>query len=243
MSCGSSGVEPAGFVANRGLQSRQREIRVRPPEHRPRKGEPLGIAARRRALDLRSARIGQRQHLCDLVEGLAHGVVDGGAEPHIFADADHRDDLGVAAGGEEQAIGKRQRAGQPRRQRVGLEMVDRDQRRIVHHRDRLGGGEPDDHAADQAGAGGGGHRRQVAQSRRRRPSSRGRRCRRAGRHGRARRSPAPRRRSGRAPRSASARYWTGSCRCRRAGARPRRPRFRRRWSRCPAPASACRYPI
>ncbi len=71
------------------------------------------------------------------------------------------DDLGVTAGGEKQAIGKRQRAGQPRRQRVGLEMVHRDQRRVVHHRDRLGGGQSHDHAADQAGTGGGGDRRKL----------------------------------------------------------------------------------
>ena len=121
----------------------------------------MAIAAARGALDLRAARIGQPEHFCHLVEGLAHGVVDGGAEPHIVADADHGDDLGVTAGGEEQAIGKRQRAGQPRRQRVGLEMVHRDQRRIVHHRDRLRGGQPDDHAADQAGTGGGGDRRKL----------------------------------------------------------------------------------
>ena len=48
--------------------------------------------------------------------------------PHIVADAAHRDDLGVAAGGEEQAIGKRRGVGQPRGERVGFEMIDRDQR-------------------------------------------------------------------------------------------------------------------
>ena len=172
MSCGSSGVEPGGFVAHRGLQSRQREIGVGAPEHRPRKGKAFGVAAARRALDLRSARIGQPEHLCDLVEGFAHGVVDGGAEPHIFADADHGDDLGVAAGGEKQAIGKRQRAGQPRRQRVGLQMIDRDQRRIVHHRDRFRGGQ----ARRSRRRSGRGRRRRrppkAAQSRRRLPSSR-----------------------------------------------------------------------
>ena len=158
MSCGSSGDQPAGFVAHRGLQSRQRKIGVGAPEHRPRQCKSFGVAAFGGTLDFRSARIGQAEHFCDLVEGFAHGVVDGGAEPDIVADADHGDDLGVAAGGEKQAIGKRQRAGQPRRQRVGLEMVDRDQRRIVHHRDRFRGGEADDHAADQAGTGGGGDR-------------------------------------------------------------------------------------
>jgi hypothetical protein len=40
-------------------------------------------------------------------------------------------------------------------------MVHRDQRRVVHHRDRLCGGEADDDAADQAGTGGGRDRRQF----------------------------------------------------------------------------------
>jgi hypothetical protein len=40
-------------------------------------------------------------------------------------------------------------------------MVDRDQRRIVHHCDRFGGGEADDDAADQAGTRGGRDRRQL----------------------------------------------------------------------------------
>jgi hypothetical protein len=42
-----------------------------------------------------------------------------------------------------------------------LKMVDGDQRRIVHHRDCLGGGQPDDDAADQAGAGRRCHRRKL----------------------------------------------------------------------------------
>ena len=54
-----------------------------------------------------------------------------GAEPHIIADAEHRDDLGVAAGGEEQAIGKRRAVGEPRGQRMRLEMIDRDQRLLA----------------------------------------------------------------------------------------------------------------
>ena len=45
--------------------------------------------------------------------------------------------------------------GEPRGQRMRLEVIDRDQRLLRHQRDRLGGGEPDDHAADQAGPGGG----------------------------------------------------------------------------------------
>ena len=83
----------------------------------------------------------------------------------------------------------------------------------AHQRDRLGGGQPDDHAADQAGAG---RRRDAVDARRKRlPASiialRDDACR-APRHGRARRSPAPRRRRPRARWSATARRWTGSCR-------------------------------
>jgi len=70
-------------------------------------------------------------------------------------DAADCDDLGVAAGGEKQAVRERDRVGEPRRERVGLQMIDRDQRHLPDQRDRLGGGEADDHAADQPGAGGG----------------------------------------------------------------------------------------
>ena len=82
----------------------------------------------RLALDLRPARIGEAEQLRGLVEGFADRVVDRGAEPHVFADIEHRDDLGVPAGGEEQAVGKLGAVGEPRGQRMRLEMIDRDQR-------------------------------------------------------------------------------------------------------------------
>ena len=59
----------------------------------------------------------------------------------------------MAAGSEKQAIGERRGVGQPRRQRVRLQMVDRDQRLAVRERDRFGHGQADDDAADQAGTG------------------------------------------------------------------------------------------
>jgi hypothetical protein len=59
----------------------------------------------------------------------------------------------MPAGGKEQAKGKLGRVGEPRRQRVGFEMVDGDQRFLGDERDALGGGEADDDAADQPGAG------------------------------------------------------------------------------------------
>ncbi len=61
----------------------------------------------------------------------------------------------MSAGGEKQAIGKFRRVGEPRRQRMRLEMIDSDERLLVGERDGLGGGESDNDAADQAGPGGG----------------------------------------------------------------------------------------
>ena len=116
-------------------------------------GEALGISLRGLALHMRPARIAQAQQLGDLVEGLADGVVDGGAEAHIVADAAHRDELRMAAGGEQQQIGEADAVGEPRGERMGLEMVHRHQGLAGDERDGLGGGEPHQHAADQAGAG------------------------------------------------------------------------------------------
>jgi hypothetical protein len=68
-----------GFEAQRGLQARQREVGLRPPMHRPRQREACRVAAR----GLRStaaAGIAEAEQLGGLVEGLADGVVDGGAE-------------------------------------------------------------------------------------------------------------------------------------------------------------------
>ena len=79
------------------------------------------------------------------------------ADAEIIADAAHAEYLGVAAGREEQAIRKRRPVGQPRGERVRLQMVDRDQRLVVHKRDCLGHGQSDDHAADQARSGGRGN--------------------------------------------------------------------------------------
>ncbi len=107
-------------------------------------------------LDQRPARIAEAEELCGLVESLADGVIDRAAEAHIIADAAHGEDLGVPAGGEKQAIGKRRRVGEPRGERMALQMIDRDQRLVVGERDGLGRGQADDDAADQAGPGGGG---------------------------------------------------------------------------------------
>ena len=112
----------------------------------------VGIAAQRFLLDQRTARIAEAEQFRRLVESLADRVVDRAAEPQIIADAAHAENLGMAAGGEKQAIGKRRRIGEPRGQRMRFQMIDRDQRLVVRKRDRLGRGQPDDDAADQARA-------------------------------------------------------------------------------------------
>jgi hypothetical protein len=154
-----------GFEPQRGLEPGQREVRLRPALHRARQREPGGVAARRLFLDLRPARIAQPQKLPGLVERLADGVVQCGAEQAIVADPAHRENLSVAARGEEQAIGKRRRRGEPRRQRVRLEVIDRQERLVVDQRDGLGGGQADDHATDQPGPGGRGDPVDIAKGR------------------------------------------------------------------------------
>ncbi len=108
----------------------------------------------RHALDLRAPGIAEAEQLRGLVEGLADGVVHRVAKQDIVADATHGDDLGMAAGGEKQAIGKIDAVGQPRGERMRLQMIDRDQRCAVDQSDRLGGGQAHDDAADQARSGG-----------------------------------------------------------------------------------------
>ena len=98
---------------------------------RTRQREALRIAARGKLLDLRAAGIAETEKLRGLVEGLADGVVHRVAEQHIVADAAHGDDLRMAAGGEKQAIGKIDAVGQPRGQRMRLQMIDREQRLVA----------------------------------------------------------------------------------------------------------------
>ena len=92
------------------------------------KAKRAGSPSLRRALDIRPARIGQAEHLGRLVEGLAERVVDRRGPALVVADPAHQHDLRVAAGDEQQQIGEVEPVGQPRRQRVAFEMVDRKQR-------------------------------------------------------------------------------------------------------------------
>ena len=71
------------------LETGEREMRLRAPDHGARQGKTLTLAATRRVLDLRPARIAETEQLRRFVESFADGVVDGGAEPAVAADAFH----------------------------------------------------------------------------------------------------------------------------------------------------------
>jgi hypothetical protein len=107
------------------------EGKVRPlaAEHGPRQVEARLVAARRLGLHHGAARIGQAEQLGRLVEGFADRVVDGGAEPAIFADAVDGNELGMPARDQQQQIGKGQLLGQAGCQRMCLQVVDGDERR------------------------------------------------------------------------------------------------------------------
>ncbi len=65
---------------------------------------------------------------------------------------------------QQQQIGKTQFCiDQPRAECMAFKMVDRDQRRVAGHGERLGADQPDHHPADETGAGGGGDRVAIGQ--------------------------------------------------------------------------------
>ncbi len=72
--------------------------------HRPRQRKARGVAARGFPLDQRAARIAEAEQFRRLVEGLADRIVERAAKPQIVADPAHAENLGMAAGGEKQAI-------------------------------------------------------------------------------------------------------------------------------------------
>ena len=160
--------QPRHHLRHRRLQAGEAEIAPRPPQHRPRQSVARRIAARRQPLQRRAARPAQPEHFGHLVEGLAGGVVHGAAQADIAADALHRHALAMAAGDQQQQIGKRRAAlhqsGQPRGQRVRLQVVDRDVGQAVRQGDALGDLAADDQPADQPRPGAGRHPAQVART-------------------------------------------------------------------------------
>ncbi len=117
--------------------------------HGARQLEARRVALERATLHLRPAGIGQAQHLGDLVEGFADRVVHRRADALVIVHAAHGDELRVPARDEQQQIGKIEIVREPRRERVGFEMVHGDEGLARHQRQRLAGREPDHHPADE----------------------------------------------------------------------------------------------
>ena len=147
----------------RRLEARKREVTPRPSLHRTRQGEAFGVAPRRLPLDQGAAGKAQAQHLGCLVEGLADGIVDGGAEtaiaPHPFDDQQ----LAMATRDQQHQIRKSHVVGKPRRQGVPLQVVDCKKRQVMDSGNGLGRGHPDQEAADETRPGGGGDAVQLSE--------------------------------------------------------------------------------
>ncbi len=124
----------------------------------------LRIAGPCQCLDAWPAGIAQAQDLGGLVERLSRRIVDRRRKPAILAHAIDAQDLAMPARDEQQQIGKFEaRIGEARRERMALQMVDRDQRLARCHRQCLGGDEPHHHPADQTRPGGRGDRVDIVQ--------------------------------------------------------------------------------
>ena len=130
------------------------------PTQRARQADGARIAFQRQPLDRRPAGIAEAEDLGGLVERLAQRVVDRRAEPAVAADALDPQQLAMAARDQQQqhretaSVGSASRG----RQRVAFEVIDRDQRLVAGHRQRLGGDKPDHDSADQPRPGGRGDR-------------------------------------------------------------------------------------
>ncbi len=145
------------------LQPGEAEIE-RAAQVRTRKRIAIRVAASRRLLDRRSARIAQPQQSRALVERLAGCIVDRLAEHRELADLFDQQQFGVPA--------RHQQANrwQPRRveilarqlQPIGVDMrfqvIDRNERLAQRHRQRLGGVDAHDQRTGQAGTLGEGNR-------------------------------------------------------------------------------------
>ena len=134
-----------------GLEAGEAEGIVARVHHRTWEVNGTGVALCRKAADDRAARISQAQGLGNLVEGLAHGVVDRLAEHLIVSPGLHVHKHRVAAG---------DKGGHERRLQVGrLEEVCKEMAfEVVHGNDRqaagsaeaLREGDADDKGSDQA---------------------------------------------------------------------------------------------
>ncbi len=116
-----------GDQGSGGLQAGEGEVAILAAQKRARQGEAHGVTGFRAGFQRRSAGIAQPQYLGDLVERLAGGVIDRGAEALVIANAFHREKLAMSAGNQQQQEGKLNILGQAGGKRMAFEMVDADQ--------------------------------------------------------------------------------------------------------------------
>lgn len=153
-----------GLEADRRLETGEGEVGFLAADERPGQMEAVGMAAQGLPLDGGAPGIAELQQLGRLVEGFAEGVVDGGADAAIAADAVDAQQLAVTAGDQQQQVGKVEFVGQPGGEGVAFKVVDGDERLAGGIGDGLAGHQADQHAADQAGAGGGGDGVEVGEA-------------------------------------------------------------------------------
>ena len=104
----------------------------------------MRIAAERHPLDRRTSGKPQPEQLRRLVERFAERVVDRGAQPDVAPDITHEQKLRVAAGNEQQEVRRHQPLGEPNRERVSFQVIDRVQWLTAGQCESFGRRQPDE---------------------------------------------------------------------------------------------------
>ena len=131
-----------------------------------REGDGFGITGGGEFFDGRACRMGEAQKFADLVEAFADGVIGSRAEGVVVARLGDVDELGVAAGDQEQQVGLLVLKegfgegggilGQQRRESVAFDMVGGQERFTQAHGHGFGKSGADHQCGGEAGADGGG---------------------------------------------------------------------------------------
>ncbi len=149
-------------LSHRGFEPGKRKVAALPAFQGFGEGEAICPAAGGRRLHHGSARRTQPQQLGGFIKRLPRRIIYGGAEAGILPDAIHPDELGMAAGYEQQQIGKIGPLRHSDGQRVSFQMINRNQRQIMGEGNRLGGGEADHDPTHKAWPSSGGDGGKVA---------------------------------------------------------------------------------
>ena len=151
-------------VEGEGLEAREAEVEAGPVGHGAREAVARRIALLGQGRHRGAAGIAEVQHLGGLVEGLAHGVVEGVAQHPVAADAGDLHQHRVPAGDQQGDEGKGGRIGlEHGRQQMAFHVVHRHRRHAKTEGQAAADGRPHQQRADEAGAGGVGHAFDIAQ--------------------------------------------------------------------------------